>query len=100
MHNWGQWVEDRSPKVIADQVCDLCGGHKVCFTFLVGDGSPFRQCLCVRCQLGALIETLKGEVSSVLSRLRDVLVMEVECGSACKGNGDEGGRVDGCNRPG
>jgi len=71
MHNWGQWVEDRSPKVKAGQVCDLCGGHKLCFTFLVGDGSPFRQCLCAKCQLRALFETLRGEVSSVLSRLRD-----------------------------
>lgn len=85
-------MEDRSPKVIADQVCDLCGGHKVCFTFLVGDGTPFRQCLCGKCQLGALIKTLKGEVSSVLSRLKEALVMEVGCGyeTTSKGNGGGG----------
>lgn len=83
-------MEDRSPKVKANQVCDLCGGSRMCFTFLVGDGTPFRQCLCAKCQLGALIKTLKGEVSSKLSRLKKVLVMEVECEGASKGDGGGG----------
>ena len=99
MHNWGQWVEERSPKVKDDQVCDLCGSTKLCFTFLVGDGSPFRQCLCARCQLGALIETLKGEASSMLSRLKNI-TEEVECDCENAGNGNEGGGLDRGDHPG
>jgi len=79
---WGNWEgTDRDPRVLVDQVCDLCGFVGRCFTFVTTAGWA-REALCLTCLARALTLLVDDDAAEGVVEMARTLAMRIKGDSA------------------